>query len=347
MAGDTTIQVALIGFGLGGRSFHAPLIAITPGLRLHTIVTSDAERQRAALAEYPGTRVVPTPDALFAHSADVDLVVVSTPNRTHVPLASSAIAAGKGVVVDKPLARTSAEAKQLIAEAKSRGVFLSAYQNRRWDGDFLALRKLLATDALGRVHRFESRLDRWRPAAKGGWRERGDPAEAGGLLYDLGSHLIDQALTLFGPADDVYAELDVRRPDVEADDDVFVAIEHRSGVRSHLWATVLAAQTAPRFRVLGNKAAFTKFGLDVQEQALRNGQRPGGADWGIEPREQWGRVGTDAESTPVPTERGAYHDYYTGVVRSMRDGAPPPVDPNDSVAMLEVIERARQPRRPA
>jgi len=342
MAAEHTIQVALLGFGLGGRCFHAPLIAVTRGLRLHTIVTSDAERQRAALAEYPGTRVVPTADALLAHAHDIDLVVVSTPNRTHVPLAEAAIAEGKGVVVDKPIAPTSSDARRLIALATARGVFLSVYQNRRWDGDFLTLRQLIRDGALGRVHRFESRFDRWRPAPKGGWREKADPAEAGGLLYDLGSHLIDQALTLFGPVDDVYAELDTRREGIDVDDDVFLALEHRSGVRSHLWASLLAAQSGPRFQVFGSKAAYTKRWPDVQEEMLRRGGRPEGSEWGVEPRERWGRLGTDAESIEVPTLRGAYQDYYAGVVRALRDGAPPPVDPADAVATLEVIERARQ-----
>jgi predicted dehydrogenase len=342
MAGESTIQVALVGYGLGGRSFHAPLIGVTPGLRLHTIVTSDAERQRAALAECSGARVVATADALFAHAHDIDLVVISTPNRTHVPLAEAAIAAGKAVVVDKPMAPTSTEARQLIADAKMRGVFLSVYQNRRWDGDFLTLRRLIRDDALGRVLRFESRFDRWRPAPKGGWREQAEPAEAGGLLYDIGSHLIDQALTLFGPVDNVYAELDSRRANIDVDDDVFVALEHRSGVRSHLWATVMAAQSGPRLRVLGNKAAYIKQQPDVQETALRRGERPSGSEWGVDPREHWGRLGTDVEWTAIPTDRGAYQDYYGGVVQSLRDGAPPPVDPADAVATLEIIEWAQR-----
>lgn len=347
MTRESTIQVALLGYGLGGRSFHAPLISVTPGLRLHTIVTSDADRQRAALAEHPGTRIVPTADALLAHAQDVDLVVISTPNRTHVPLATQAIEAGKGVVVDKPIAPTSVDARRLIAHAQQQDVFLSVYQNRRWDGDFLTVRKLLREDTLGEVHRFESRFDRWRPTLKGGWRERADPAEAGGLLYDLGTHLIDQALLLFGAARSVYAELDARRAGAEVDDDAFVAIEHASGVRSHIWASVVAAQSGPRFRVLGSKASYTKYGLDVQEEALRRGDRPSGAAWGTETSEQWGRLGTDADSTRVPTERGAYQEFYAGVVHAMRDGAPAPVDPGDAVAALEVIEQARAMARRA
>jgi scyllo-inositol 2-dehydrogenase (NADP+) len=340
------IRVALIGYGLGGQAFHAPVIATTPGMRLAAIVTSNPDRQRQAASENPDARIVDSADDLFRDPSAVDLVVVSTPNRTHVPLALQAMQAGRAVIVDKPLAISSAEARQLVDEARRRTVFLSVYQNRRWDGDFLTVRRLLAEQAFGTVHRFESRLDRWRPSAKGGWRELGDPREGGGLLFDLGSHLIDQALTLFGPVVNVYAEVDTRRPGVAADDDVFVALTHASGVRSHLWASVLVAQSGPRLRVLGDRAAYTKVAADVQEDALRRGERPDAMTWGVEPPEQYGLLGVGDHARPVPTERGDYRGFYRGVVDSLRDGAPPPVDPNDAIASLEVIEAARRSARP-
>jgi predicted dehydrogenase len=336
------IRVALLGYGLGGRSFHAPFIAASPDLQLAVVVTSNAERQREVAAEHPDARLAVSAEELFEHPAGVDLVVISTPNRTHVPLALAAIDAGLPVVVDKPIAPSSSDARRLIDAAQRRGVFLTVYQNRRWDGDFLTIRRLLEEQSLGDIHRFESRLDRWRPTPKAGWRELGTPEEAGGLLFDLGSHLIDQALCLFGPVSDVYAELDRRRPGVEVDDDVFVALTHASGVRSHLWASVLVAQNGPRLRVLGNRAAYTRFGTDVQEAALRSGDRPDRPDWGVEPREQWGVIGVDGETRPVPTERGAYQEFYAGVVRSLRTGAAPPVDPRDALATLEIIEAARR-----
>jgi predicted dehydrogenase len=336
------VQVALIGYGLGGRSFHAPVIAATPEMRLAAIVTGNTERQRLVKAEHPGARVVDTPDALFQDLTEIDLVVISTPNRTHVPLASRAIEAGRAVVVDKPLAPTAAEARRLDEEARRRNVFLAVYQNRRWDGDFLTIRRLMGEQALGNVHRFESRFERWRPTPKGGWRELGTPEEAGGLLFDLGTHLIDQALCLFGPVTDVYAEIDERRPGVEVDDDVFLALTHASGVRSHLWASVMAAQDGPRFRVLGDRAAYTKFGMDVQEDALRRGEIPGAPNWGVEPPEQHGVLGVGDDLRRVPTERGDYREFYIGVLRALRGGAPPPVDPRDAIATLEIIETARR-----
>jgi predicted dehydrogenase len=334
------LRVGLIGYGLAGSTFHAPLIAATPGLTLAMVVTSQEDRAAQARHEHAGVEVVPTADLLWERAGILDLVVVATPNRTHVPLARAALDADLPVVVDKPLAPTAAAARELVAEAARRGLMLTVFQNRRWDGDFLTLRRLLADGALGDVLRFESRFERWRPTPKGGWREHGDPGEAGGLLYDLGSHLIDQALHLFGPVGSVYAEVNRRREGMEVDDDTFVALTHGSGVRSHLWMSAVAARSGPRFRVLGTRAAYTKHGLDVQEEALRAGARPDGGDWGSEPPEHWGELGTADEVRPVPTEPGAWQQFYAGVVASLNEGAPPPVDPRDAIAVLDVIEMA-------
>jgi predicted dehydrogenase len=334
-------RVGLIGYGLGGAAFHAPFIAATPGLRLTAIVTRDAERQRTAAREYSGVRIIDDVSQLWDASLGLDLVAISTPNRTHVPLAMSAIAAGMHVVVDKPIAPSSSEARAVAKAARQRGVLIIPFQNRRWDGDFLTLRRLLSDGAVGTPLRFESRFERWRAVPTGGWRERGAPDEAGGLLFDLGSHLIDQALVLFGPVRDVYAHFDRRREGVEADDDTFVALTHASGVRSHLYMSAVAAQAAPRFRLLGRSGAFTKWGLDVQEDALRAGARPGGTDWGTDPEERWGTLGIDGQTQRVPTERGDYSAFYTGVARAIRGEGPAPVDIADAIAMVEVIEAAR------
>ena len=338
---DGAIRIALVGYGLGGAAFHAPFIATTPGLTLAAIVTRDGDRQRQAARDHSGVRIVADVERLWEPGTEIDAVVISTPNRTHVPLALAAIDAGLHVVVDKPVAPSAAEARKLAEAAGRRGVLVVPYQNRRWDGDFLTVRRILADGSIGEPLRFESRFDRWRPVPKGGWRELGAPDEAGGLLFDLGSHLIDQALTLFGPARDVYGELDRRRPGVQSDDDAFVAVTHVTGVRSHLSMSALAAQPSPRFRVLGTKAAYTKWGLDVQEDALRSGERPGGSQWGVEPDDRWGTLGAGEDVKPVATERGNYGAFYVAFARAVRGDAPPPVDIADAIATLEVIEAAR------
>ena len=340
VARSEPLRVGLVGYGLAGSAFHAPLVVTTPGLRLAAIVTRDAGRRAQAEREHPGVALVDDADALLGRR-DIDLVVVATPNRSHVPLALAALEAGTAVVVDKPLATSAADARRLHEAARRRGVFLTVYQNRRWDGDFLTLRRLLGEGAIGAPLRFESRFERWRPSPKGGWRESADPAEGGGLLFDLGSHLVDQALVLFGRATHVGAEMDRRRAGAVVEDDVFVAMLHASGVRTHLHISAVAAQPGPRFRLLGTAGAYVKHGLDVQEEALRAGERPG-PGWGEEPPERWGLLGVEPEARPVPTEPGDYRGFYAGVVASLRDGAPPPVDPAEAIAALDVIEAARQ-----
>jgi predicted dehydrogenase len=338
----TEVRVALIGYGLAGASFHAPTIAATRGLRLATIVTASLERQERARREHPAAHVVDRVDAIFADPSGHDLVVVATPNSTHVPLALAALAAGQAVVVDKPFAPTADEARRVVAEARRRGLFLSVYHQRRWDSDTLTLRRLLAEGALGDVLRFESRIERWRPMPRGGWRESDAPGGAGGLLYDLGSHLVDQALHLFGPVARVYAELDRRRPGITVDDDVFLALTHASGVRAHLWVSALAGQPGPSVRALGTRAAYVKLHADGQAEALLAGERPDGPDWGVELPAHWGLLGVGEEARPVRSEPGAYPRYYAGVVASLRQGAPPPVDPDDAVAGLEILAAAQR-----
>jgi len=336
------LRVGLIGYGLAGESFHAPLIVTTPGLRLEVIVTSNPERQQKAAQAHPDTRVVDSTERLWEIARDLELIVVASPNRTHAPLTMEALRRDKHVVVDKPFAVSVDEALPLVAEAERRGVVLSVFQNRRWDGDFLTVRKLLAERALGDPLRFESRFDRWRPTARENWRERGAPEEAGGLLFDLGSHLIDQALLLFGSPRHVYAELDRRRAGVQVDDDSFVAITHANGVRSHLFMSSMVAQPGPRFRLLGSRAGYVKWGMDPQEAKLRQGQLPEGPGFGAYIAEESGTLGTAGEVIQVPTEAGNYRRFYEGMVDALRGVAPPPVDPRESIAGLAVIEAARR-----
>ena len=341
------IRVALIGYGLGGEVFHAPLVASTPQLYLATIVTSNPERQARARDRYPDARVVDRPDAIWEAKEDHDLVVVSTPNSSHVRLGLESLRSGLSLVIDKPLAPTATEGRKLAEVARERGLVFSVFQNRRWDGDFLTVRRIVDDGALGPIHRFESRFERWVPApAAGAWRERGAPEEAGGLLFDLGSHLVDQAVQLFGRPTQVYAEVDLRREDVEVDDDVFVALRHPGGERSHLWATAVAATPGPRFRVLGRDSAFEKHGMDVQEATLAAGGLPGDPDWGREPEERWGSLSRGASPQEVvETLPGAYETFYAGVADAIRSGGSPPVDPQDSIEGLVVLEAARESAR--
>lgn len=337
---SSDLRVGLIGYGGGGQRFHAPLIAATPGLALSTIVTGNDERAAHARGAYPGTEIVPDAGALFDRVDDLDLVVVCTPNRTHAPLALRSIAAGIPVVVDKPFAPTVAQAQEVVDAADKAGVGLTVFQNGRWDSGFLTVRKLIASGRLGTVFRYESRYDRWRPTPKDNWREFGDPAEAGGLLYDLGAHIIDQALRLFGPVAQVYAELDRRRPGVHVDDDTFVALHHVNGVRSHLWTSVLAATRNPRYRVLGDRGTFTKYGQDVQEQQALSGLTPADPDWGVEPQADRGTFGDGERTELIDTETGDYPRFYAQVRDALRGEGPWPVDPGSSVEALRVIEAA-------
>lgn len=331
------IDVGLVGYGTAGACFHAPLIEATAGLRLAAVVTRDPARAAEVAGRYAAV-AVPDVELLWDRC---DLVVVASPNRTHVPVATEALTRGKPVVVDKPLAGSAEEARSLVALAGERGLMLTVFQNRRWDGDYLTVRELVDGGALGEVLRFESRFERWRPVPKGGWRESGGAEEIGGLLYDLGSHLVDQAIQLFGPVREVYAETDVRRAGVASDDDTFLALTHVGGVRSHLWAGAMAARPGPRFRVLGSAAGYLKHGLDVQEGRLRAGLSPAAPGFGEEDEDLWGTLGAAEQAVSVPTLPGRYLDFYRGVVACLREGAAPPVDPCGVVDALAVLDAAR------
>jgi predicted dehydrogenase len=334
------LRAAIIGYGLAGRVFHAPLIASTPGLDVASIVTRNAQRAAQALLDHPSATVLATVEEALAQQPD--LVVVATPNDVHAATGLAAIGAGIPVVVDKPLAVSAQQAEALVAQARSAGVMLTVFQNRRWDTDQLTLRALLAQDALGEVVRYESRFERWRPQpAPDAWRERLAPEQGGGQLLDLGSHLVDQALALFGPAARVYAEIEARRG-LAGDDDVFIALRHVSGPISHLYAGAAMPAPGPRLRVQGTRAGFVVNGLDPQEEALRRGERPDATpDWGR--GEDWarGRLVAGERSVPVPAQPGDWPRFYALTVQALRGEGPPPVDPADAVAALRVLEAAR------
>lgn len=335
------IRTAVIGFGTSGRVFHAPFLDADPAYSLDLIVTRDASRRASAEVRHPSATTVATVDELWAAADRIDLVVIGSPSGTHATLADAALEAGLDVVVDKPFTVTSAEGRALIAKAARLGRVLTVFQNRRWDGDFRTVRRLVESGELGEVRRFESRFEWWKPEPPASWKTEATAAEGGGILYDLGTHLIDQAVQLFGPVAELSAvEIDRRRPRGAAEDDVFVGLRHQSGVRSHLWMNAVAPVFGPRFHVLGSHAGYTSWGLDGQEPALIAGALPGDPGFGETPQERWGVIGVAGAAHPVRTERGDYGEFYRLLVGSLRDGTPLPVNPADAVAVLELIEHA-------
>ncbi|MEU8801995.1 Gfo/Idh/MocA family oxidoreductase [Spirillospora sp. NPDC048819] len=334
------LRVALIGYGTGGSVFHAPLISSVPGMRLAAVVTGNPGRQEAVRERYPEAEVFGSADRLWSAPEGYDLVVVTAPNRQHVPLARTALTSGVPVVVDKPVAASAADARSLAALSAVRGLPVFPFHNRRWDGDYRTVRRLIASGVLGDIRRLESRFERWRPEVKAGWKESTDPRDAGGILFDLGSHLVDQAVALFGRPERVFAEIDTRRGGAGTPDDVFVALAHPGGTRSHLWMSATAAQFGPRFRVLGSRGSYTVSGMDAQEEQLREGLTPKDPGYGIASPDAHGLLGVPGKEAAEPTEPGAYHDFYASVVRALRDGAPPPVSLADAITGLEVIEAA-------
>jgi scyllo-inositol 2-dehydrogenase (NADP+) len=341
----TPLRVAIIGYGLAGSVFHAPLIASTPGMQVSAIVTSNAQRQEQARRRYPEAALLPNADEIWQYPTLYDLVVVAAANRSHVSLGLAALNAGLPVVIDKPVAGSVADAERLLEASKRSGKLLSVFQNRRWDNDFQTVRKLLDGGLLGPITRYESRYDRYRPSPRQhAWRESPDPSDLGGLLYDLGSHLIDQALVLFGKPVSVYAELAQRRSGAQVDDDSFIALQYPDHY-AHLWMSVVARIPGQRFRVSGLHGTYEKWGLDPQEDALRQGRLPGSADWGIEPREHWGHLSTDVGGLhfdgQIETLPGAYEQYYTLLRDALLHGTPPPVDSADAVETLRIIEAAQ------
>jgi scyllo-inositol 2-dehydrogenase (NADP+) len=334
-----TTRVLLLGYGLAGRVFHAPLIGTAPDLEVVAVVTSDPTRQAQVATDLPGVRIHGSAEDAWRND-DYDLAVIATANSAHVPQATAALQAGLHVVVDKPLAGSAAQAQALIDLAASQDRQLHVFQNRRWDSEILTARRVIDEGLIGTPHRLESRFERWRPTPKGGWREDGPAEDLPGLLYDLGAHLIDQAIHLLGPVHRVFATVRRVRPGVTADDDTQVILEHVSGAVSILSVSSASAFTTPRLRLMGTRGGLWIEHLDTQEDALRAGRTPGDPTWGVESDDAL--LVTDS-GPPVPRvrERGDWPAYYRGVATALRGAGPAPVDPRDVVENLRVIEAAR------
>jgi predicted dehydrogenase len=327
------VRIGLVGYGFGGRYFHAPLLASAPGCDFAGVVTTSPARRAELAREHPTVRAY---DSLEALAADgVSAVAISTPAHTHAPVALQAIGLGMAVVCDKPFALTSADARQVIAEAQTAGVALSVYQNRRWDSDLLTLQKLLVQGRLGEVQRFESAFERFEPGS-------GPPAAGGGILRDFGSHLVDQALLLFGPATSVHAEI---RRTADEPTGFFLSLHHpRSGTRSHLSGDWREGAPAPRLRVSGTEGSYVVPAMDCQERHLIEGRSPAGEpdSWGAEDEADWGWIQRGDSREVVPSERGRWDSYYPAFAAAVRGERDVPVDPADAVLALEVIEAAER-----
>ncbi len=335
------LRAGLIGYGLAGRVFHAPLLQAA-GIAISQVASSRAEEVQR---DFPEAKVVADPMAV-ATSADVDLVVVAAPNDTHHALGMAALRAGRAVVIDKPFARTVAEAEELIATAHAQKKLLSVFQNRRWDSDFLTLKDCIMRGDLGEVVSYQCRFDRYRLEVQDRWRER--PALGGGIFFDLGPHLIDQALQLFGWPEWIFADLNLQRPGTQVDDD-FRLVMGKGRLRMVLGATILAAQPEPKFVVHGTGGSFVKPGMDVQEDQLKAGLRPGDAGFGVEAAAHAASVTTvrngQAHTQIVPTLPGQYVAYYAGIRAALESGQPEPVQAESALQTMRILELALESQR--
>jgi scyllo-inositol 2-dehydrogenase (NADP+) len=338
-----TIYAGVVGFGLGGQVFHAPFLQATQGIQLAAILQRHGEEASRA---YPGVDIVRSMEELLA-LPQLDLVAISTPPATHFALARQALQAGKHVAIDKPFVATSQQAQELIELARSRKLVLAAFQNRRWDGDFLTLQRVLASGELGRLVSLESRFDRYRPDLRGAiWKEQDEPGN--GLLLDIGSHLVDQAMVLFGLPEAICAEVRYDREGTKVNDG-FAILLHYPRLHVSLHATLIAAAPGPRFTLHGVRGSWVKFGLDPQEDALRGGAKLGSPHWGEEPESAWGKLttihnGAKQERT-IPTLPGDYRPYYENVRDAILGRAPLAVPAEQGWRIIRLLELALESSR--
>ncbi|MBR0345957.1 MAG: oxidoreductase [Rudaea sp.] len=334
---STPLRVGLIGYGYADKTFHAPLIAATPGLALAAVASSDAAKVHA---DQPTVDVTDA-QALITRS-DIDLVVIASPNDTHAPLARAALAAGKHVVVDKPFALDLVEARELIALARERERLLSVFHYRRWDSDFLGVKQAIADGLVGRVVHFESHIDRFRPEVRRRWREGAGPGA--GLWFDLGPHLIDQALQLFGLPERVQANLAEQRSGALSDDWAHVVLDYARGLRVILHAGMLVTGGSARYVVHGERGSLVKREADRQEAQLKAGIVPGAEGWGADPDAILYYDG-NAAAREVPTPPGDQRQYYIGIERALRGLGPNPVPAHEALDVMIVLEVAQRAAR--
>jgi len=335
------IEVGLVGFGLAGRAFHAPVIRAVPGLHLAAILQRSGTE---ASEKYPDVQIVRTLDELLSMS-EIRLIVIATPNETHYPFARQCLEAGRDVVVDKPFTTTLKEAVSLVQFAKQANRLLTVYQNRRYDGDFQAIRKLVEAGGLGRIVRLETSYDRFRPQLKpGAWRESARPGS--GILFDIAPHLIDHALVLFGLPQAVTADVRTERENSAADDAFDIMLHYPNGMRAVLRSSILAAAPRPRFILLGTQGSFVKQTFDPQEMNLRRGYIPSDTAWGAEPEENWGvltvPLGDSFEQRRIPSATCDYRDYYSNLRDALLGRAALAVTPHYALHVMRILDMARE-----
>jgi predicted dehydrogenase len=333
------IEVGLVGFGLAGKAFHAPVIRAVPGLHLAAIVQ---RKGNEAAEKCPDVRIARSLDELLAMS-EIRLVVIATPNETHYPFARQCLEAGRDVIVDKPFTTTLDEAIALAELAKKRKRLLTVYQNRRYDGDFQAIRQLVEAGTLGRIVRFETSYDRYRPKLKpGAWREAARPGS--GILFDIAPHLIDHAVVLFGLPEAITADVRMEREGARADDAFDITLHYSHGMRAVLRSSILAAAPRPRFVLLGTQGSFVKQTFDPQEMNLRQGYIPDDKPWGFEPEENWGVLtvpsGDAFEQRHIPSATCDYRDYYANVRDAILGRTTLVVTPEYAIDVMRMLEQA-------
>jgi scyllo-inositol 2-dehydrogenase (NADP+) len=339
------VRVGLIGFGMAGQAFHAPVIRGVAGMELACILERRGTR---AQEKYPAVRVARTLDELLADK-QIQLCVIATPNNSHFELARACLLADRDVVVDKPFAPTLAESTELVRLAAERGRLITVYQDRRWDGDFATIKKIAQSGHLGTIVEYECRFDRFRPEPKpNAWREKADQPAAG-VLFDLGPHVIDQALVLFGEPRAITASAFCERETSKVDDSFDVCMEY-AGLRAMGRARILAYAPGPHFLIHGTKGSFVKYGMDPQEARLRADQYPQGtdwgADWGEEAEELWGTLSLVGESSvKVKTERGDYRGFYANVRDAIEKKTPLEVTPEQALRTMRALMLAHKSSR--
>ena len=327
------VKVGLVGFGFSGETFHAPVIQAVEGLTMATVVSSNADKVHRS---FPGMSVVSSLDEVLSEK-EIELVIITTPNALHYPMAKQALEAGKHVVLEKPFTVSVEEGERLIEIAKEQKCLLSVYHNRRFDSDFLTIQKLMEEEQLGTIMTYEAHYDRYRAEVRDRWRE--EDKKGSGILFDLGSHLIDQALTLFGKPDSVYADILAQRDEGKTDDYFHLILQYGKK-RVILHGGSLVKQHGPRYQIHGMKGSFLKWGIDPQEDALKAGRVPGDKGWGEENSEEYGVLTNEDGTHTIESLPGSYQTYYKEVYQAIVTSSAPPVAAEEALDVIKVIELA-------